>query len=299
MKTVVGLFDQIEAAHAAVQDLRDLGLPSSAVSLVAHDATGEYGQALTGEASPAAPAITDATAAGAGMGVVLGGLAGLLVGLGALILPGIGPVLAAGPLAAVLSGLVGAGLGAVGGGLAGGLIGALIDLGVPEDQAQYYAEGLRRGGALVTAHVADHQEHAARARLNRHHPVEVERRVAAWRAAGWTGYDPTSPPFSPEQLAAERRAYAPVEAPAVDTEAPYRQHHADIYSETGRDFDDYRPAYAYGQLLFTDPRFLNLDWDELEPEAQRDWEARFPHATWADFKAAVRIAWESVKATIR
>src|SRR5689334_4327060 len=105
MKTIAGLFDNLDAAHAALRDLRDLGLPSSDVSLVAHDLAGEYGQSLNGADWNNPPAGGDATAAGAGMGAVLGGLAGMLVGLGALIIPGIGPVLAAGPLATVLSGI--------------------------------------------------------------------------------------------------------------------------------------------------------------------------------------------------
>lgn len=294
MQTIVGLFDDLGAAHAAVQALRDLGLPSSDVSLVAHDATGAYSQSLTASAAPA----TDATAAGAGMGAVLGGLAGMVVGLGALVLPGIGPVLAAGPLATVLAGILGAGVGAVGGGMAGGLIGALIDLGVPEDQAQYYAEGLRRGGALVTARVADQQAGPVRELLS-HHAIDVEQRVQTWRAQGWSGYDPTTQPYSGEQVAAERRAAGPAPDPTMNAEDYYRQHFAGEYSTTGRDYDAYRPAYQYGQALTTDPRYSEWEWERVEPEAQRDWETRYPHHAWGDFKAAVRVAWESVKATIR
>jgi hypothetical protein len=106
MKTIAGLFDDLNAAHDAVRDLRDLGLGSSDVSLVAHDVAGQYGQSLN-RGDWTAPT-QDATATGAGMGAVLGGLAGLVVGLGALVIPGIGPVLAAGPLATVLSGIFGA-----------------------------------------------------------------------------------------------------------------------------------------------------------------------------------------------
>ena len=87
---------------------------------------------------------------------MLGGVLGLLVGVGAHAIPGIGPVLAAGSLAAALgtagaSTLVGAGLGAATGGIVGGLVG----LGIPEEDATMYAEGARRGGTLVTAQVAD------------------------------------------------------------------------------------------------------------------------------------------------
>jgi hypothetical protein len=100
-------------------------------------------------------------------------LGGLLVGLGALAIPGIGPVVAAGPLAAALSALAGAGAGAVAGGVTGGLLGALMDLGVPRETAEYYAEGVRRGGNLVTINTADHMTNRAVEILNRHHPIDI------------------------------------------------------------------------------------------------------------------------------
>ncbi len=305
MKTIAGLFDNLDAAHAAVRDLRELGLPSSDVSLVAHDVTGTYTQSLNGaDWATTTPVHRDATATGAGMGAVLGGLAGLMVGLGALVLPGIGPVLAAGPLATVLSGIFGVGMGAVSGGLAGGLLGALVDLGVPEDQAHYYAEGVRRGGALVTVNASDDQAEAVRGILSRHYAVDVERRAADWRANGWTGYSPTSEPYTGEQVAAERRIYGLAESvdPASrydDDESYFRRHYDEALAATGRDFDVYRPAYVYGQTLRADPRYKDYDWERVEPDAQREWETRYPNNTWADFKLAVRTAWENVKATIR
>lgn len=306
MKTIAGLFDNLDAAHAALRDLRELGLPGSDVSLVAHDAAGEYGQSLSGTNKTATTADNgDATAAGAGMGAVLGGLTGMLVGLGALMIPGIGPVLAAGPLATVLSGLIGAGVGAVGGGLAGGLIGALVDMGVPEDQAQYYAEGVRRGGALVTARVGDKQESQVRGILNRHHAVDVEQRATDWRSGGWTGYDPTAQPYTREQVTAERSRYglsgqmSGNSGGSTNYDADYRRHYTATYAGTGRDYNAYRPAYEYGQALTNDARYRGWDWDRLEPEARRDWETRYPNNAWDDFKAAVRNAWENVKATVR
>jgi len=83
----------------------------------------------------------------AGIGAALGGAAGLLAGLGAFILPGIGAVVAAGWVASALAG-------AVAGGAAGGVVGALIEAGVSENDAAGYAEGVRRGGTLVTIRVA-------------------------------------------------------------------------------------------------------------------------------------------------
>jgi hypothetical protein len=147
MRTVVALYDNFSSANAAVRELVDRGFNREDISLMASDVENRYSPYL--ENRSITPATADATGAGAGIGAIIGGLGGLLVGLGALAIPGIGPVIAAGPLATALSGLIGAGVGAVAGGVTGGLIGALVDLGVPEQQAGYYAEGVRRGGTLV------------------------------------------------------------------------------------------------------------------------------------------------------
>jgi len=122
---------------------------------------------------------TEAAGTGAVGGGILGGLAGLLVGLGALTIPGIGPVLAAGPLAAALgTTLAGAGIGAA----AGGLVGALVGIGVPEEEAEYYAEGVRRGGVLVSVHASDATADDATSALRSSGAldVETEREQGTW-----------------------------------------------------------------------------------------------------------------------
>ena len=98
-----------------------------------------------------------------------------------LAIPGIGPIIAAGPIAAALAG---AGIGAA----TGGLIGGLTDLGIPDEEAHTYAEGVRRGGTLVTA-TAHTEMQAARAVdiLHRHGAVDIEERAASWRQDGWSG----------------------------------------------------------------------------------------------------------------
>jgi uncharacterized membrane protein len=98
------------------------------------------------------------------------GVAGLLLGLGALAIPGLGPLVAAGPLAAALAG---AGAGAV----AGGLMGALTDLGVPEDEARSYVDGLRRGGVLLVVRAEGMMIERAAATLQRHGAVNIDQRA--------------------------------------------------------------------------------------------------------------------------
>jgi len=83
--------------------------------------------------------------AGAGSGAVLGGTLGLLAGIGALAIPGVGPLIAAGPIMATLAGI---GVG----GAVGGFTGALIGLGIPEYEAKRYEGRLQRGGILLSVH---------------------------------------------------------------------------------------------------------------------------------------------------
>lgn len=180
-RTVVALFDDMTTAERAVQELVSNGFNRDQISLVASDRVHtDSGEVSTGSTMAETPA--DGAAAGAGIGAVLGGLAGLLVGIGALAIPGIGPIIAAGPLAAALAG---AGLGAA----TGGVIGALVDAGVPEEEAQYYAEGVRRGGILVTLRADEGSMSRAMAILNRYSPVDINQRVASWRESGWRGSD--------------------------------------------------------------------------------------------------------------
>lgn len=210
MNTLVALYDTMEQARKALQELKNAGFNSADISLVAQDATGEYGRAIKKDGNG------DGTATGATAGAILGGLGGLLVGLGALVIPGIGPIVAAGPLAAAISGLVGAGVGAAGGAVVGGLLGALVDMGVPEEEAGYYAEGIRRGGALVTAHIDDNRANEARMILQRNNPVNIDERVAAWKKEGWTGYQANAKPYTTEQITKERERYT---TPKIDTTA--------------------------------------------------------------------------------
>jgi len=181
-KQVVGLFDTTQDAQGAVQALRDAGFGADNISVVLNNASGEFGT-YDGTGSEAA----EGAGAGATGGAVLGGLGGLLVGLGALAIPGIGPVVAAGTLGTALaSTAVGAGLGAA----AGGLVGALVGVGIPEEDASVYAEGVRRGGALVTV-TADSDSDADRAAdiLDSYNVVDIDERSSSYRAGGWSGTD--------------------------------------------------------------------------------------------------------------
>ncbi|MET0970804.1 MAG: hypothetical protein ABWY18_16520, partial [Tardiphaga sp.] len=141
----------------------------------------------------------EAAGTGAGIGAGLGGAAGLLAGLGLLAIPGLGPVVAAGWLAATA-------VGAAAGAATGGVVGALTEAGVSKDDAPLYAEGVRRGGTLVSAKVPDADRTRLEAVLDRS-SVNLQDRSAAWQKNGWTGYDPASKPYGAEEVRKERTLY--------------------------------------------------------------------------------------------
>src|SRR5438067_573241 len=200
--TIVGLYDDMATAQQVVRALRDAGIPKDRISLVAHDLGGEYGRTLQDADQKTGGG--GSTKTGAGVGAVIGGLGGLLVGLGALAIPGIGPVIAAGPIATGLAALAGAGVGAVAGGVAGGLVGAVVGAGVPKEEAGYYAEGVRRGGALVTVNADDAMVDRVRPIMDRFHPVDIQQRAESWRQSGWKGYDEKAKPYTADQINQER-----------------------------------------------------------------------------------------------
>lgn len=196
MKTITGLFDDYNDASSAVSALEAAGIPSTDISIVSNNADDGHVSNQSGTATGAE--------SGAGLGAVVGGAGGLLTGLGIMAIPGVGPVVAAGWLAATA---VGAVAGAVAGGAAGGLIGALTDSGVSEEDAHLYAEGIRRGGSLVTARVDDAFATEADAILKGLNWVDPVERRAAYNEQGWTEFDDTLDPYAPDQIDQERKRY--------------------------------------------------------------------------------------------
>jgi hypothetical protein len=199
-QTITALFDTFDEAKIAVRDLEAAGVPHAEVSVVANNVHGEHDHMAANSTEAAKDA-----GKGAGVGATVGGLGGLLTGLGIMAIPGVGPVVAAGWLVATA---VGAVTGAVVGGAAGGVVGALTTAGVSNDDANLYAEGVRRGGTLVTARVDDALAPAARAALSHERAVNLAARGASYRQDGWTAFDETSPTYTADQIAAERARYA-------------------------------------------------------------------------------------------
>ena len=194
-ETVTGLFDTYADAAQSVREIEAIGILRDNLSVIASNIDNGY---VVTEATNAGP---DA-AIGTGVGAIVGGGAGVLAGLGLLAIPGVGPVVAAGWL---VSTAVGAFAGAGVGGVAGGVIGSLTSSGISKEHAHIYAEGIRRGGTLVTARVYDHQAAAVEEIMQRNHAVDPGSRGTTYRDAGWKSFDDTATPYTASQLEQERQ----------------------------------------------------------------------------------------------
>ena len=195
-RTVSALYDQYDEAAAAVRALEDAGIPAADITLVSNNVDNHYAAAADKETAG------DIAADGAGAGSLIGGGAGLLAGLGVIAIPGIGPVVAAGWLAATA---VGAAAGAIAGAIGGGIVGGLTRSGVSEEDANLYAEGVRRGGSLVSVRVDDDRVGVAEEILHAHDHVDVAARRDIFRDNGWSQFDERGRSFTEEELARARQ----------------------------------------------------------------------------------------------
>lgn len=159
-KTVVGIFDNYNYAENAAKQIKDKGLRTSDISIVTKDgdrnttgnvtntgATATMGMGNTGTAATMgrnAGAKNDNISDGVVTGGILGGLAGLLIGAGSMVIPGLGIIAAAGPITGLLSGAV-----------TGGIVGGLVDLGIPENKSRQYETDIKAGKTLFSMKTDD------------------------------------------------------------------------------------------------------------------------------------------------
>lgn len=201
MRTVTGLFDTYQHALEAMNALKSAGITSTDISLIANSRE---------DVGRDEDVVGKDAATGAELGAALGGAGGLLAGLGILAIPGLGPVLAGGWLVgAALGAMAGAGLGAA----TGGIIGLLTSAGVPESDAHVYAEGLRRGGALVTARVPEDRAEIALTVLRNTNGIDIDDLRRAYEREGWTEFEEEASELTAEQMRAYRDRYPLVPPP--------------------------------------------------------------------------------------
>jgi len=245
----VALFDDRDDAQDAINALRDAGFDASVISVIARDrdVQGRLAEDTGTEAGAAA-------ATGAVAGGVLGGLAGWLVGIGALAIPGVGPIVAAGPLAAAIGGMA---IGAAG----GGIIGALTGAGVPEDEARYYDEGFKRGGILVTVRA----------------PGRYGEAMSMMREYGGRDSSTTTDRYDTWDQASPR----------------FRSSYESQYG-TGRRWEDVEPAHRFGYEAYgrTRDRGTATTYESEEQRLRDDWGRTNSTRPYDDYRNDVRRGWD-------
>jgi len=215
MQTLVALYHDFDDAQHAVDALVRGGVDRTKISLVANNTTGEYSDYVSNTDYDTEDAVN--AEQGAAFGAASGGIIGALAGLGALAIPGIGPVIAAGPLIAALTG---GAVGALAGAPTGGLVAGLIKTHhMDAEDAELYAEGVRRGDALLTVQVEDADVSRTRDMLNQYNPTDVHGEASNWRSEGWSKFDETTTP-KPEDVQTYRSSRATTSTtPTTRTEA--------------------------------------------------------------------------------
>jgi hypothetical protein len=282
MQTLVALYPTFEKAQHTVDELVRNGVSREQISIVASDASGRYAKEYKLNDTAADPT-EDAVTAGQGVafGAAAGGLMGVLVGLGTFALPGIGPVIGAGPLVAALTGGV---LGAAAGAPTGGIVAALVKTNtIDQIEAEAYEEGIRRGNTLLTVESDDLQHMKVREILKRHDPIDVR----------------TQPDQDLIDTAANGMPIAPHKEPNFESlERSLRANYEQLYATSGRTYDEYRLIYRYGYEVATSPVYIDRDWAAIEPELRQAWEKQNPQTPWDRFSEAVRYAWEQTNTAL-
>jgi hypothetical protein len=180
-QSMTRLYDSYDTALRAALALKEAGFTEREISMVA----GPFHEPEINE-------VAEDAETGAAIGGVIGAAAGLMAGLGVLAIPGIGPVVAAGWLASTLA--VGA-AGAVAGGATGGIVGVLASTGTPEEDANVYAESIRRGDSLVTVRAPDDRAAEAAGILSRYPSLDPAARAKEYHGAGWRRFDAAGQPY--------------------------------------------------------------------------------------------------------
>lgn len=236
-RSIVGIFDSSEEAQQALEQLRAQGLGPDQVSVMMRDAQAAESIQEQAAGSP----VAGGAATGAALGGLLGGVAGWMVSIGAIALPGVGLVIGAGALAAMLMGVA---LGAA----TGGLIGALLGLGVPEDEARQYENHVREGRVLLTVHPS---------------PLfDVTRATRILEANG--AYDVRVYDASPERIASHANSALSIAQPASEAETTPQANNLVHADATGTLIEDERTMTNTAIEQATAQTFANIETPQPE-----------------------------------
>ncbi len=313
-RTVVGLFETMDEADRAFDALVEAGFDRDSIGIIAgHDLSKpqEHVQAKEDSEGKMLNAVEKGLGYGGGLGALAGGVASLLV-------PGVGPVMFGGALAAAF---LGGGLGAA----VGGVMAGLMKAGVDESDARLFEAALRHGGVVLTVHTDEARCRHAIGILDANGAMDMDshRDVAGDRGTdtpdGATDnrrndtHRDHSTPRDHKNFGTEYEAMAQSEndrrlepwqkhgailggnAKPDDFDDDFHRDYQNRYAGTGVGFDRYQPSYRMGQEYARDSRFLDRDWFGSEEEIRRDWQARHRDSKWEDFKDAVRHGWDRVR----
>jgi len=162
-KTVIGVFASRDQAERAVEELRSKGFEKE-ISILAKDEEAKNDRGTPGvDENSVMFGGGDSVTGGAATGGVIGGIAGLAIGAGALAIPGLGPIIAAGPIAGLLSGAA-----------TGGIAGGLVDWGIPEERGRYYEGKVKEGHIVATIRSSDDKIDTAAGILRKNGAQDVE-----------------------------------------------------------------------------------------------------------------------------
>lgn len=269
---VFGIYANRSATENAVSALQNNGFRVEDISVLLPENSGS--KDLATEKATKAP---EGAATGAGAGALIGGTLGLLAGIGALAIPGVGPLIAAGPIMATL-----AGMGA--GGAVGGLTGALVGMGIPEYEAKRYEGRVRKGGILLSVH-CDNPEWTknAKAILERTGAEDISS-----SGESSADYAKTDRPMPRTERTTQSET---VVGDYENYESDFRNHYQRAYGNTGC-YEDYSPAYEYGYQMAGKERYRGRNFSEVEPELRRDYETTYPSSSWEKMKDAIRYGWD-------
>lgn len=172
-RIVTRSYESYADAETAVSRLQAAGLPSDDITILSKS-----------------PDTIEADAVkGAQVGGAMGSGAGLMAGLAALPIPGVGPVLAAGWIFGTLA------VGATAGAAAGSLIGAMTGAGLGDDEAHFLAETVRRGGSVVSVRTSESHVPAVEKIMDGVGPIDAAQRRSEYEREGWTSFDERAAPY--------------------------------------------------------------------------------------------------------
>jgi hypothetical protein len=277
---VVALFEDRHLADQAVEDLISAGIGKERISLMAS----QQETKIEGDA----PMVAEGAATGLATGAVVGGVLGLLAGAGIGFVP-VG-IAIAGPLSGILAG---AGAGAATGGILGGLVG----LGIPNNLATVYEEGIRSGGAVLAVDASDDDVDRIEELLDRDGAVDVHERLdsSAPSSKRIGRYVRQEPPQKDADIPDGRR-----EVNAEDEYEPYRDiFRADFSARNLQDetYEQHEPAYLFGCEAARRDSFNGHDWSTAEAQLQNEWESRSP-GTWEKYRGAILAGWNKCHAGV-